>query len=148
MKKYVSNGLSFATIGIIIGLAFSIFFSYLAGSGIYYPSSSTFVSYFANPLDAVSISIVLWGLMGLVFGYGSMIFKIKGWSTLKQTVVNFLVYFVAFTPLAILAGWFTLNLSNLIGFTVIFIFAYAFCWIIFWMISYVSKEFDNISIKL
>lgn len=148
MKKNLSNGLSFAAIGILIGLAFSIFFSYLAGTGIYTPSSSAFMDSFANHIDAVLVSIVLWGLMGLVFGYGSLIFGIKKWSTLRQTVTNFLVYFVGFTPLAILAGWFPLTLSNFIGFAVIFTVVYAFCWIIGWMINYVNKEFDNISIKL
>ena len=148
MKKYVSNGLSFASVGIIIGLAISIFFSYLSGAGEYYPSSMVFMNNFANPLDAVLLSLILWGLMGLLFGFGAMIFNIKKWSTLKQTAVNFALYFVLFTPLAILAGWFPLTLGNLTVFTIIFVIIYAFCWTIGWMINHVNKEFNNIKIRL
>lgn len=148
MKKYVSNGLSFASVGIIIGLTISVFFSYLSGTGNYYPSSTEFVSSFANPLDAFLASIGLWGLMGLVFGFGSLIFNVKKWSTIKQTIVNFIVYFIAFTPLAILAGWFPLTLGNLVTFTIIFCIIYAFCWIIAWMINHVNNEFKNIKIRL
>lgn len=139
MKKYVSNGLSFAAVGILIGLTLSIIFSYLSGTGIYSPSSEIFVDRFATPLDALLVSIILWGLMGLVFGFGSLIFNIKKWSIVKQTVVNFIVYFIGFAPLAVLAGWFPLTLGSWTTFMVIFCLVYAFCWIIGRMINHVNK---------
>lgn len=139
MKKHISNGLSFAAVGIIIGLTLSIIFSYLSGTGNYSPSSENFVNSFATPLDALLVSIILWGMMGLVFGFGSLIFSIKRWSTVKQTIINFIVYFIGFAPLAAFAGWFPLTLGSWITFMVIFCLVYAFCWIIGRMINHVNK---------
>lgn len=135
MKKQLRNGLSFAAHGVLIGMAISIFFSYLSGTNTYYPSSSTFMAQFASPLNALVVSIVLWALMGILFGFGAMIFEIKKWSTLKQTSVNFFVYYVVFSPLAVLAGWFPLTIMNFVIFTVIFIAIYALCWVIAWFIG-------------
>lgn len=132
MTRHLKSGLSFAAHGVLIGMALSIFFSYLSGTGNYYPSSSLFMVQFATPLDALVVSIVLWALMGILFGFGAMIFEIKKWSTLKQTVVNFLVYYLIFSPLAILAGWFSLTLMNFLAFTVIFVVVYAICWLVTW----------------
>lgn len=148
MKKYVSNGLSFASIGVIIGLACSIFFSYLSGAGTYYPSATTFMNNFPNVLDALLVSVILWGLMGLLFGFGAMIFNVKKWSIVKQTVVNFVVYYIGFTPLALLAGWFPLTGGNLLSSTIIFVVIYALCWTIFWLIDHVNKQFKKIKIRL
>lgn len=135
MTKQLRNGLSFAAHGVLIGLAISTFFSYLSGTGNYYPSGSVFMSQFASPLNAMVISIVLWGLMGLLFGFGAMIFNIDRWSLAKQTAVNFLVYYLGFSPLAIIAGWFSLTVTNFVIFTAIFVVIYAVCWLISWFIS-------------
>lgn len=143
MRKYVSNGLSFAATGVLIGLVLSVIFSYLDGGGNYYPSGPTFMAQFPNTVDAVLASIVLWGLMGLVFGYGAAIFDIRGWSTLKQTGVNFLVYYLGFTPLAILAGWFPLTGESLLGFTITFIIVYAICWLIGWGASWFNRRLNK-----
>ncbi|WP_076460481.1 DUF3021 domain-containing protein [Limosilactobacillus caccae] len=135
MMKQLRNGLSFAAHGVLIGMAISIFFSYLSGTNNYYPSAPAFMAQFASPLNALVVSIVLWAVMGLLFGYGALIFERKRWSLRKQTAVNFLVYYCGFSPLAIAAGWFSLTITNFVIFTAIFIAIYAICWVIGWFIG-------------
>ena len=84
MKKYVKYSIGFSAIGVLIGLAISLVFNYLNGSTIYYPSSPNFVNQFAHPLNSVTVSVILWMLIGCVFGFGSLIFELKNWSLLKK----------------------------------------------------------------
>lgn len=130
MKKILRNILSFGMIGTFIGVLDSLFFSYFNHSAQYYPSTPAFVARFHRPLDAVAISLVLWIIMGQLFGFGSLIFNIKHWSLLKKTVINFIAYYLGFIPLAASAGWFSLNWANFLIFTIIFLIIYAVIWII------------------
>ena len=112
MKKYVKYTIGFSGIGVLIGLAISLVFNYLNGSTTYYPSSPNFVNQFAHPLNSVTVSVILWMLIGCVFGFGSLIFEFKNWSLLKKTIINFCAYYAGFAPLAILCGWFPLTWIN------------------------------------
>ncbi|QNQ80377.1 DUF3021 domain-containing protein [Lactobacillus sp. PV034] len=128
MKKHIFlliNGIAW---GEVYGLAFSIFFSYIFRLNTYAPSTPAFTEHFTRPLDAVLASIILWGLMGLLFSAGALVFKVKNWSLRKQTIINFIIYYFGFTPLAILAGWFPCNLVWLTIFTIIFILIYLVMW--------------------
>ena len=64
MKKYVKYTIGFSGIGVLIGLAISLVFNYLNGSTTYYPSSPNFVNQFAHPLNSVTVSVILWMLIG------------------------------------------------------------------------------------
>lgn len=144
--KYLSYAFKFATIGVFIGLVISLIFNYVENSNLYYPSSVAFVKKFSNPLDAVAVSALLWALMGLVFGFGSMVYSIKKWSYLKQTVTSFIIYYVGFTPLAILAGWGPLNWINLIIFTVEFIVIFLIIWTFYYWKA--AREVKRINQKI
>ncbi|BAW87290.1 DUF3021 domain-containing protein [Limosilactobacillus fermentum] len=128
MKKHLLILFSSITLGEFFGLVISLSFNYISHSYNYYPSDPTFNNHFASPLDAMLASVILWGLIGLVFGLGAFIFNVKSWSLRTRTIVNFFVYYCGFTPLACLAGWFKLNLPNFILFTLIFIGIYVFIW--------------------
>lgn len=128
MKRTIKFCLQGAQLGIIIGLFWSLVFNYMYNSSAYYTSSPVFYEKFNRPLNAVLVSIVLWGAMGLVFSLGSIVFTFDSWSLLKRTVINFVIYYCGFTPLAILAGWFPLNAYWLIMFTLIFIGIYIIIW--------------------
>ena len=78
----------------------------------------------------MTVSVILWALMGLVFGFGSFVFAIRQWSLLKKTIVSFIIYYIGFTPLAFLAGWFSLNIVNFMIFTGLFILIYVTIWFI------------------
>ncbi len=130
MKKILKYIFDFAMIGIFIGVLISLFFNYFNHSNQYYPSGPSFVERFNRPLNAVAVSVLLWVIIGQLFGFGSLIFNIKQWSLFKKTIINFLTYYLGFVPLAILAGWFPLNLTNFFIFTGIFIVIYAIIWLI------------------
>ena len=132
MKKYVKYTIGFSGIGVLIGLAISLVFNYLNGSTTYYPSSPIFVNQFAHPLNSVPVSVILWMLIGCVFGFGSLIFEFKNWSLLKKTIINFCAYYAGFAPLAILCGWFPLTWINFAIFTLIFIVIFVIIWLLNW----------------
>ncbi len=134
--RYVRLGIESAVIGIAVGFLISLVFSALNGASTYYPSAPAFVSRFGTPLKATVASAAIWVLIGLVFGYGSLIFEIEKWSLLKRTVINCCVYYVSFLPLAIVAGWFPLDGAHLAVFTGIYLLIYA----IFWAVNYWIAE--------
>ncbi|MCD7123504.1 DUF3021 domain-containing protein [Limosilactobacillus caviae] len=138
MKKYFSYIISGISLGEFYGLIISLLFSYIYDLNNYVPSASTFTNHFTRPLNAVLVSVILWGLMGLVFSLGALVFKIENWSLRKRTIINFIIYYCGFTPLAILAGWFPLNLINWLVFTVIFVMIY----LIIWFINFYSIKQD------
>ena len=140
MRKILSRSANSIAIGVFIGTVMSLFFSYLDGAKYFSPSNSIFTSQFIRPLDAVLISVILWGLMGLVFGLGYYIFEIKDWSLTKQTIVNFIVYYCGFTPLAILAGWVPLTWPLFAAFSMTFIVIYAIIWLIAYYIDKRSND--------
>ena len=130
IKKIIHYIIRFSVEGTFIGLVVSIFLNYSSKSSAYYPSNPSFTTKFATPLDAMTVSVILWALMGLVFGFGSFVFAIRQWSFLKKTIVSFIIYYIGFTPLAFLAGWFTLNIVNFMIFTGLFILIYVTIWFI------------------
>ncbi|WP_180213474.1 DUF3021 domain-containing protein [Bombilactobacillus mellis] len=130
IKKFISYTFRFSAEGTLYGLIVSLFYNFSNKSSAYYPSDPSFTTKFANPLSAMTVSVILWALMGLVFGFGSFVFAIRQWSLLKKTIVSFIIYYIGFTPLAFLAGWFTLNIVNFMIFTGLFILIYVTIWFI------------------
>lgn len=137
MKKHIFQLINGVIIGEFLGQLFALFFSYLYGLNTYVPSAPTFTSHFSRPLNAVLASVILWGLMGLVFSAGALVFQHRQWSIRKKTIINFAIYYCCFTPLAIIAGWFPLKLINLAIFTGIFVLVYVLMWLIN---MYITKQ--------
>lgn len=146
MKKHLFLLINGIALGEFFGLVFSLFFSYLYGLSNYAPSAPTFTDHFNRPLNAVFVSVILWGLMGLVFSIGALVFKIDQWSIRKRTVINFIIYYCGFSPLAILAGWFPLNWVNWSIFTVIFVLTYVIIWLI--NVSLIKHDLQQINQKI
>lgn len=124
---------SFA-VGVLFGLSISIFFSLISGDGHYFPLSpeSTmgewYLSHF-NETITMLISVIIWGCIGILFGQVNRIFEETDWSITRMTVIHFVVSYVGFVPLAILAGWFPLQLGAFFTFTIIFILIYIVIWV-------------------
>ena len=132
MKRYLTSGMA----GILIGLAISITVS-LFTAPTYAP---------LNPHSAIGAwmkahqvhgSLVLlyctliWFAIGLLFAAGNRLFR-KGWSPLKATLLHYSTTLLGFVPLAILAGWFPLNL----GFILSLIVEFSIIYLVVWTISY------------
>lgn len=128
MIKKISKALGIAVpVGITVGLVISLFFSRLYGAA-YAPSTPSFMAHFNASTTAMAVSLLLWALMGAVFGLTPLVFQLNRLSLGQQTVLHFILTFCLFTPLAILAGWFPLTLTWLIGFAVDFVVIYLIIW--------------------
>ena len=92
------------------------------------------------------ISMSIWMLIGLLFSFNSLIFNATDWSITKSTFIHFICSYFPFTILAIIAGWFPLEMMSLVSYTVIFIGIY----ILIWFISYfkTKREIKNINEKI
>lgn len=143
MKILIKRSVQGIQTGIVIGLLMSLIFSYLNHANSYFVSSPQFYNNFAKPLTAVLTSVILWALMGLVFGLGAAVFTLEKWSLLKRTIVHFVISYFGFTPLAIFAGWFPLNPYYLVSFTVTFILVYVIIWLV--EINIVRKQINQIN---
>lgn len=130
MKKIIHNLTYYVSLAITIGLLISLAFSYAYHCSEYLPSSPEFVRHFSTPLAAVAVSILLWAVIGLLWGTGALLFKVSRWSLLKRTIIHFIVTYAGLLILGSLAGWFAMNLASWLIFTLIFFFIYLAVWAI------------------
>ena len=124
MKKIITKIIHGIFIGITLGLLISLFFNYINGNSHYYPSNIYFTEHFKTVINALSYSICLWALMGIVGSTSVLIFKINHWSLLKQSICHFLYVYICMTILAIFAGWFPLKFNFMAIYTFIFLLIY------------------------
>ncbi|HEM3561262.1 TPA: DUF3021 domain-containing protein [Streptococcus suis] len=125
MKKYLLS----ASLGIAIGTIISIITSAVFGQGTYLPLNpfSTMGAYYLSNFNQVTvmfICVLTWATIGILFQLAEKIFE-QDWSLMRMTATHFLVTAIGFTPLAILAGWFPVNLAGLLFFWLLFILIYA-----------------------
>lgn len=130
MKKYISQLLSSISFGITIGLIIATSFSSLYKLPYLYPSSSSFVSHFSSPLNSLITSILIWGAMGILFFIANFIFSVETWSITKQTIYHFFTTYIGYTSLALIAGWFPINLIWISFYTLIYLTIYFIIWLI------------------
>lgn len=142
LKKILLPGFS---IGVMVGLLMSLIFSYIFAEGQYAPLSPVstmgmiYNEHFTEP-TVMLICIIIWGCIGILFSLIDRIFHETDWSLLKKTLWHLALGYIGFLPLAMLAGWFPLNLPNILFFTLIFIIVYT----IIWLINYFkNKAFIN-----
>ena len=129
MKKNLLSG----SLGVTIGMLISLIISGLFSQGHYYPlnpSSDMGIYYYQhfNPVTVMAISVVIWFTIGVFFQALDKILN-QNWSLLRMSVTHFILSTLGFSLLAILAGWFPLNLANLLVFWIIYLVIYA---IIYW----------------
>ncbi|MGQ7353887.1 DUF3021 domain-containing protein [Streptococcus suis] len=125
MKKYLLS----ASMGVTIGSLISIIMAGFFGRGYYLPVNphstmgAIYLARFSQPM-VMLISVLIWGAIGVLFQAADKIFE-QDWSLMRMTATHFLVTAIGFTPLAILAGWFPVNLAGLLFFWLIFVLVYA-----------------------
>ncbi len=130
IKKLTINGIIGIVTGTFIGTILSLVFSALNSTTTYYPSSPAFVARLGGSLPAMTVSVIIWSAIGLVFSLGQLIFSVTDWGIAKSTVVHFCVTYCGFLPLAIFSGWFPLNAGYIGAFTIEFIIIYIIIYVI------------------
>lgn len=128
MTKFVKGLVSSISLGITIGLVMATIFSYLFQTKYLFPSSPSFVGKFETPLDALTVAIMIWGAMGVVFFFSHYIFLLEKLSITQQTIYHFIATYCGYTILALNAGWFPNTLSWFIFYTGIFVLVYCIIW--------------------
>ncbi|MGX4687052.1 DUF3021 domain-containing protein [Vagococcus sp. JNUCC 83] len=146
IKKIATHAIKGFPLGISIGLVISIIISYMIGLTIYSPAPPQFINKFTSSLNAMVVSVIIWGLIGVLFSTTSLIFSETDWSITKMTVVHFFLSYVFFAPLSIIAGWLSVSLLNLVTFTVIYLLIYIIYWLV-WMLQ-AKKGIEKINSKL
>ena len=126
-----------------IAFILSLILSYAGNTALFYPSTPIFIKRFSTPITVVSVLALLWALMGLVFGFGSTVYSIRKWSYLKH---SFIVFYVGFTPLVVLAGWLPISWVNMFIFKAEFIVIF----LVFWAFYYwkTAREIKRINQKI
>lgn len=147
MKNKIIGRIVFGIfIGIDIGLLMSIILSYLSGNKIYQPAPDRFLQLFSNEITAMIASVFIWASIGVLFSVTSLIFTHTEFSISKMTVLHCIINYIFFVPLAVLAGWYSFDIIDLVSFTVIYIFVYFIVWIVFMLIN--KRYISEINAKL
>ncbi|APB31089.1 DUF3021 domain-containing protein [Vagococcus teuberi] len=129
--------------GVFIGLMFSIFFSFIYSGDFFSPMPPAFVDKFSSELIAFIVSVFLWGVIGVIFTLTNFIFTSTDWSITRMTVSHAIISYCLFLPIAIFLNWINLSVTNIVTFTMIYLFIYAILWLI--SIIRVKKEINSIN---
>ncbi|MBO1919913.1 DUF3021 domain-containing protein [Staphylococcus xylosus] len=114
MKRLFHRATIGIAIGVIIGFIFSsILLAQLSSCHRYQPWDTSIFN-ILNELQIMLISVVIWALIGVSFSFGELIFSSSRKSLLFKASLHFSLMFMLMLPLAILAGWFPLKLSEFV----------------------------------
>lgn len=119
--------------GCFIGVIMSLIFSGIFAQGEYYPMyPGSFMGeiYYENltPYQVTLIAVIVWGLIGLMFQFGQMVFTHTDLSLAVATILHFLITMTSMFILALLAGWFPLNILGITVYIIVFIIVYIIIW--------------------
>lgn len=125
--NYLKEVLKRGMLGILIGAFINqVIFSIIAvNTGINGDITAKIV------VDQFLISAIL----GFFMAAESVIFSIETWSTLKQTIVHFIVMSIVFFPISIVGKWMPENVVGKIVYVIIFVLIYVVIWVsyrIYW----------------
>lgn len=124
--------------GIPIGLAIN-YTVILIFSGIYGTSYLSFGYMLKNYVIGV--------LVGFGFSALPVIYKIKSWSILRQTVVHFISMLCIYLPCSLIAGWIPMSAVSITIFIIIFTVAYLCYWFSFYFYWKAKIRKLNVAIK-
>lgn len=148
MKKWIQYGLFGGVGGLAIGFITSLIFSAMAGTGHYYPSTPMFIEGFDTELGAVTMSALVWAIIGILSAVSQVVFeKIEG-SLLKSTAIHFAIVYPTILVIGYFAGWFS-GWEVLVPMTISFVIIYALVWIVsyFYYRNEVEKMNERLRVK-
>ncbi len=134
-KKIVLRSILGFPIGITIGYFITIFISLGWADGSYSPCVPELISAMGNEINAVILQTLLCGLLGTGFAAGSVIWEIENWSIIKQTGIYFMILSVIMLPIAYFAYWMEHSVVGFLSYFGIFVFIFAFIWMIQFLIG-------------
>lgn len=132
--------------GVFIGLCVSIVMSFIYSGTSFEPSPPSFINHFQNELIANSVSIICWGIIGMILVLTSLVFNNTDWSITKMTLTHAITSYVSLLPIALFLNWIDFNGNQMIKFSIIYVLIYIIIWS-FFMIK-AKREVDSLNSKL
>ena len=110
--------------GITLGLIVTIVFAYLTNQTFYQMIVNRFGNYANNSLDNLTVTVILWALLGSLFFVAALIFTIEYWSFLKKVIVHFFVTISIFMLIAYALDWYSLSIGSFVDQIMAFVVIY------------------------
>lgn len=145
-KKIWMRGVLGLPLGIAIGYVITILGSLGWGQGYYSPCVPELIVVMGNEIRAVVLQTVLCGLLGVVFGAGSVIWEIEQWSIARQTGTYFLVAAAAMMPVAYFSYWMEHSVRGFLIYFCIFTVIFIVIWLVQYM--FMRRDVNRINSKL
>ncbi|KAA8458055.1 DUF3021 domain-containing protein [Weissella paramesenteroides] len=111
--------------GVTYGMVISIAYAYLNNQTFYQMATNRFDNYISKPLDVLTITVILWALIGSLFFVTALIFTVERWSSVKKIIIHFFVTVSIFMIIAYALGWYLLNIEGVLTEIIIFVIIYA-----------------------
>lgn len=134
-KKIVLRSILGFPVGIAIGYLITILISLVWANGYYSPCVPELISAMGNEINAVILQAFLCGLLGTGLAASSVIWEIENWSIIKQTGIYFMIISVIMLPIAYFAYWMEHSVAGVFSYFGIFVFIFAFIWIVQFVIG-------------
>lgn len=145
-KKIWMRGALGLPLGIAIGYVITILESLGWGQGYYSPCVPELIAVMGNEIRAVVLQTVLCGLLGVVFGAGSVIWEIEQWSIARQTGTYFLGAAATMMPVAYFSYWMEHSVRGFLIYFCIFTVIFIVIWLVQYM--FMRRDVNRINSKL
>ena len=130
MKKIVCRRALFGVpVGIALGTVITILISAVQGGGEYAPVVPALAAEVGSELGAVALQAALCALLGAVCGGASVIWRMDGWSIVRQSGVYFLLLGGSMLPIAYALHWMEHSLWGVLSYAGIFAAIFAAVWL-------------------
>lgn len=131
----IAKALKLAGIGFVCGMIVGVLVAIIVGltangGALHFPQA--LVNGTGSEAGALLAQMLLSGVYGAIPMAGTVLYELDSWSLVKQAIVHYLSYTVAFMVVGTLVGWIEPNVAD-IG---IVAGVFAVCHLIIWLIMY------------
>lgn len=145
-KQALLRGLLGFPLGITLNCFLAIIISLFKGDGHYYPCVPSLVENIGSEVWAVTLQVILSGLLGASFAAASVIWEIENWNIAKQTITYFFITAAAMLPIAYFTEWMEHTLIGFLQYFGIFVGIIIIMW--FFQYCFWKRKIQILNIKI
>ena len=131
--------------GMVVGALIAVAIGFANGGSLNWPDSKLFAMT-GSEAGALLAQMLLSGVYGAIPMAGVMFYEIDSWGLLKQAVVHYVTYTVAFVAIGVPAGWLDLTYAGVGLIAGIFAVCHAVIWAI--MFARYKRETQELNVLL
>lgn len=146
MKKIISSMINGLLICECVLLVISLVMSYIFTDGDFSIANPMLIENSKSVFSASFLSICLVGLLGLVFGFASVVWKVEKYSILVSTIIHFLLTASTMIFVGYKLYWFQNSFLSLAIFLAIYILIYLVIWFIEYSIY--KRDISRLNAKI